>query len=559
MNPGYDWKNHADFRRKITMECTFCHNAYPATKRDTDRADMEAVFPEAIPEGIDCQRCHGPGAEHARSPQVSNIVNPGRLSPERNLEVCMQCHLETTSAPLPYAVRRLDRGVFSYKPGEPLSEYMLHFDHAAGSGHDDKFEIASAAYRFRKSLCFQKSEAMTCTTCHNPHNVPRGNDATAHYVSVCESCHQGVVTKLRESGKHPSSRDCLGCHMPKRRTDDVVHAVMTDHYIQRKRPARDLLAPLQENHDPGVNLYKGPVALYYPPSPPDAASELYVALAQVTQKSNLAAGVHALKAAIETHRPAAGGFYYELAKAYAESNEQDTAIEMYRAALERQPDYWPALHRLGLSYLGKGMLDQSLSFLTRASLASTEATVLNDLGLLFRRLGKNPEAAETLKRAIALDGGFAQAYNNLGGMFLDAGDMKSAEENFREAIRLQPDLAATHANLARILMRRNDSRQARYHFERAIREAEPGESAAFEAHMALGNMDELEGNLAGAAAHYRTAIGLSPEPSRAHFSLGAVLTMQGKRPEASTHFQKASESPDPETRQSALDHLRRLK
>src|SRR5262245_615745 len=160
MNPGYDWKHHSDFRRKVTMECVFCHNGYPESKTDSDRADMEAVFPSNVPEGIDCQRCHGPGGAHVRAPQAGNIVNPAKLSRDRSLEVCMQCHLETTSAPLPYAVRRAGRGVFSYKPGEPLSDYATHFDHAPGTGHDDKFEIAGSAYRLRKSLCFQKSDTI---------------------------------------------------------------------------------------------------------------------------------------------------------------------------------------------------------------------------------------------------------------------------------------------------------------------------------------------------------------------------------------------------------------
>ena len=39
------------------------------------------------------------------------------------MEVCTQCHLETTSAPLPNAIRRFDRGPFSYRPGEPLSAF----------------------------------------------------------------------------------------------------------------------------------------------------------------------------------------------------------------------------------------------------------------------------------------------------------------------------------------------------------------------------------------------------------------------------------------------------
>jgi len=37
--------------------------------------------------------------------------------------------------------------------------------------------------------------------------------------------------------------------MPKRRTDDVVNAVMTDHYIVRRQSNRDLLAPRAKSHD----------------------------------------------------------------------------------------------------------------------------------------------------------------------------------------------------------------------------------------------------------------------------------------------------------------------
>ena len=47
--------------------------------------------------------------------------------------------------------------------------------------------------------------------------------------------------------------------MPKRRTEDVVHAVMTDHYIQRRKPARDLLEPLQESDFEAEGNYRGEV------------------------------------------------------------------------------------------------------------------------------------------------------------------------------------------------------------------------------------------------------------------------------------------------------------
>ena len=248
MSPGYDKSAHQDFRRLINGDCLSCHNGYPRAPVTDD--GNGPVFTGALPEGIDCQRCHGPGQAHIDAIQSENleagrqaIVNPGRFDRERQLEACMQCHLESTSGPLPFRIRRYEREPFSYVPGKPLGDYFIHFDHAPGTGREDKFEIAGAAYRLRKSACFQRSE-MTCLTCHDPHDIPRGAAAVQRYVAICQSCHKGIHRSglARWPNVGPGAT-CLDCHMPKRRTEDAVHVVMTDHYIQRRRPAADLLAP----------------------------------------------------------------------------------------------------------------------------------------------------------------------------------------------------------------------------------------------------------------------------------------------------------------------------
>jgi hypothetical protein len=173
MSPGFDRPDYPGSTRVVTYECMFCHNAYPAIPQGHEEAGARAEFLPPIPEGIDCQRRHGPGQRHveaagrpgAKPEEIrAAIVNPRRLSPDRELEVCLQCHLETTSSALPHAIRRLDRGPFSYLPGQPLGDFHLTFDRAGGMG--DRFEIAHAAYRMRESQCFLKSAGkLRCTTC----------------------------------------------------------------------------------------------------------------------------------------------------------------------------------------------------------------------------------------------------------------------------------------------------------------------------------------------------------------------------------------------------------
>src|SRR5262249_27712377 len=117
MAPRFDRPDHPRFRRRIGYDCFFCHNSYPKLPAAADPVDP--IYAGPLPEGIDCARCHGPADDHLRKPGPGNILNPRRLPAERQLEVCLQCHLETTSQPLPFFMRRFGRGFFSYDPREP--------------------------------------------------------------------------------------------------------------------------------------------------------------------------------------------------------------------------------------------------------------------------------------------------------------------------------------------------------------------------------------------------------------------------------------------------------
>src|SRR5258706_6040576 len=64
MSPAYDRPGHQGFSREVNYRCMFCHNGYPAIEGRAAEWFGGTEFPKVLPEGIDCQRCHGPGGAH---------------------------------------------------------------------------------------------------------------------------------------------------------------------------------------------------------------------------------------------------------------------------------------------------------------------------------------------------------------------------------------------------------------------------------------------------------------------------------------------------------------
>jgi predicted CXXCH cytochrome family protein len=561
MSPAYDRPDHPGFSRKITYRCMYCHNGYPQPLLGAYAWEGGTRFPDRLPEGIDCQRCHGPGKAHIdavrqglSSERVrSAIVNPSRLSPDAQMEVCMQCHLETTSLKLPATLLRYGRGVFSYRAGEPLDDYILHFDRAPGSGSEDRFEFAGAAYRLRKSACYVRSQgALTCTTCHNPHEPSDTRAATRRYSEACQSCHRTTVEKLVGERRHPVSTACASCHMPKRRPSDAIHTLVTDHLI-RTRPAVDPTRPPVEKHDVNTPPYRGRVLPYYPSrlkkTPED---ELYLAVAQVKHQANLDEGLRELEAAIVRHAPARAEFYFELAEGYRHAGRLDKAIAFYEQSCSRAPADWRHFYRLGTTLSAAGRHDAALPALERAqSLAPKEPAVLEAIAGVLARQGKLQEAIFTLRAALSLDPESSSTHSNLGARLLQVGDLKGAELAWREAVRLRPESATTHLNLANLLSSRGNVSEARYHFRAAIRIA----PAFADAHLAYAIALAAHQDLREAERHLREAIKYSPNNYEAHLKLGQLLRARGDVELAASHLRRAAQSPDAGVRDSAKELL----
>jgi predicted CXXCH cytochrome family protein len=523
MGPGYDRPDPPDSRRKVGYECMFCHNAYPQTPASHGDYRAEPVY-SALAEGIDCQRCHGQGDRHIAQAQTpgattdairKSIVNPARLDPARQMEVCMQCHLETTSFPFPQSIRKYNQEPFSYQAGQPLADFMLFFDH--GPANRDRFQIVSSVYRLRMSACFLKSGGkLLCTTCHNPH----GANVPAQYNEVCASCHSASVNQMAQTGLHTKATDCVGCHMTKRRTADVVHAVITDHYIQRPKRGHDLLAEITEPSGTEI-VYRGEVSLYYPaPLDPTPDNELYLDLAQVRMDNNLEAGVGRFTAALAKYQPKQSEFYSELGDAMRRSGHPDDAIPRFEEALKLKPDSPAAWIGLGGAYEALAQYPKALEAFERAiAVSPSDALVWQEMAQVYIQRGQRERAIQALDRSLALDSTVPQTQQLLGTLWMKD-DVARAEKFFREAIRLQPGYAQALANLAVLLSETDRTEEAAYTFERALR--------------------------------------LRPNYALAHLNYGLMLRKVGRRDEARQHFGQAVNTADAATRAAAQRLLSEL-
>src|SRR5215212_100632 len=242
MAPGYDRADHEGVLRRVRRECLFCHDTYPNAPEDArDGYWRDQSVPLHLPEGIGCQRCHGPGAEHVRRANESDdvarktIVRPTRLDARRRDDVCYECHMQASVAIA--GIRRFGRDINSFRPGQLLADYMLHTDITEEAmPRAERFEINHHPYRLEQSRCFLESGGkLSCLSCHDPHRKIAVSDVR----DVCRNCHsvapasspagpQASRLPGRRDAAQPAAgtaalhvaadTDCVACHMPKRRT-----------------------------------------------------------------------------------------------------------------------------------------------------------------------------------------------------------------------------------------------------------------------------------------------------------------------------------------------------
>lgn len=217
-SPGFPGK--VQFDRPITSRCLECHSTYAKTISDPG-VEKEEFDRNKIMFGVDCEKCHGPAADHvayqAKNPNEKKgkyIVNLALLSRQQNLDMCALCHGGNIKKTQPS---------FSFTAGDDLSKFFETDSLSTAAVNFGTVDVHGNQYGLlQASKCFRMSK-MTCGSCHNTHENERGK--TEVFTQRCMSCHQTVHENFTTVNKTPVStikENCINCHMPAKQSQSIV-------------------------------------------------------------------------------------------------------------------------------------------------------------------------------------------------------------------------------------------------------------------------------------------------------------------------------------------------
>ncbi len=477
--PGFENGENSRFNRIIGLECMSCHNGYPQMVKGS-----ENKF-KSLPNGIDCERCHGPGGIHVAEKRKGitvdtskvidyTIVNPGKLSVDLQFDLCQRCHLQGN------AVLREGKSFFDFKPGMHLNEVMRIYL-PRYENDENSFIMASHADRLKQSRCFIEmakregatnelrpyKNALTCVTCHNPH-ISVNKTTQDHFIQKCTSCHtngkEDICSEKPEIQKSKNN-NCISCHMPVSGSIDIPHVRIHDHYI-RKQPEKIIenkekklksLQCINDNTKDDVSMAKAYLQQFEKfqsdqISLLDSAEKYLGKKGELELKKNFNLFVqlhylrHDFKAVIQlVSKIGKNVLRDEILKKQSWSNQ----------------DAWTA-YRIGESYSSFNQWAEAEYFYTIANkLAPYYFEFTNKQGVALMKNQKQREAKKLFSTLIKENPSYAPGWTNYGYIRLLEGAAEDAELAYNKAISLDPDYVLGYLNLTGLYLYRGDELKAK--------------------------------------------------------------------------------------------------
>lgn len=433
LSPGYPENFHDRFERRVTHACISCHagRALPFPGEPDRFADP--LFAEEM---IGCERCHGPGESHiawhkadlaARS-GADPVVNPGHFTDSRLDAVCNQCHLAGQRR-----VLKNGHSEFDFRPGMHVSDLWTIFVKTKGIEAGTAGAV-SHVEQMHISRCFQDSQgALSCISCHDPHEMPGTGQKDAVYREQCLKCHAAgqpecsEKIEVREADGRKDS--CISCHMPAYPAADV-HSAQTDHRIPRRPQPADISSATQEAD-------RGPVIAFTEP------------------------GVTLNQAEVARGR---GIYLSERAYFGGDAAAAEEAVLLLTESLKNSPEDVEALFSLGRALIQRGQFrDAEQTLENMLTLSPRHEVGLEVLATAQHESGRYRSARNTYEKLIELNPARSRYYGRYAHVLGQLGDFSGGIRAAEKALELDPSLAQTHQWLSVAYEKRRNPEKAEYH------------------------------------------------------------------------------------------------
>ena len=189
-----------------------------------------------------------------------------------------------------------------------------------------------------------------------------------------------------------------------------------------------------------------------------------------------------------------------------------------------------AAYDRAMKAVGDGRAEEALGDLKKAVAAHPKyARALNDLGVLYLKLDRLDEAAETLARASKINRRFYFPRLNLGVVLNRQGKYAEAADVLGKLHGESPNFPGLSSTYADALVGAGQAAKAKKVLSDALATADLAGAAQVEARYKLGMILTREEDYAAAAAELEKAVKLDPDAANVHLLLGGAL-MQLKRP-----------------------------